>query len=75
MLVSATLTEEVLQQFRPHCPNLVPVFIGQQHSQPATTAPSAVEHSGSVTDSTATEQPRWGWDDASGAVTRICCAT
>ena len=67
MLVSATLTEEVLQQFRPHCPNLVPVFIGRHNSQ-AATVPSATEHSHSVTDagSTGAGQPRWGWDEAAG---------
>ena len=71
MLVSATLTDEVLQQFRPYCPNLVPVFIGRQHSQPATAASSEVEHRFNDTDSAATGQPRWGWDDASGA--RLPC--
>ena len=67
MLVSATLTDEVLQQFRPHCPNLVPVFVGQQHSHLATTTPSAVGHAVDETDSAAAGQPRWGWGEASGA--------
>ena len=80
MLVSATLTDEVLQQFRPHCPNLVPVFIGRQHSQ-AAAEPSATEYPHSVADSgsAAAGQPRWGWDEATGGpqpanIMRVCGA-
>ena len=79
MLVSATLNDEVLQQFRPHCPNLVPVFLGRDNSR-AAAEPAATEHNhSSVTDSgsPAAGQPRWGWDEATGGhrpatVVHIC---
>jgi len=81
VLVSATLTDEVLQQFRPYCPNLVPVFIGRQNSQTAA-EPSATEYTHSVADSgtAAAGQPRWGWDEATGGpqpakIVRVCGAS